>query len=124
MGGPEELTQVLYRFANVVLLTLLPDPNMREAVGYTNLLEAMAMGRPVIKTRTGAIDEDINVEQLGIGLYVDPRNEVSLKRAVTELFYAPEHAMELGKKGRQLAEQYYNMERFGGDLHNFFESLG
>ena len=124
MVSPEELTQVLYRFANVVLITLRPDPNMREAVGYTNLLESMAMGRAVIKTKTGAVDDDINVEQSEIGLYVDPSDESSLKRAVTTLLHEPERAEGLGKRGRKLAEEYYNMARFGIDLHNFFESLG
>lgn len=117
------LTHHYYRFARAALLTLLPDPDHRRAVGITNLLESMACGRPVLVTRTGGQMTEIDVETSGIGLYVAPGDVSSLRQAVMRIVENPNEAREMGQRGRQLCETYYNMDRFAEDLHAFFEKL-
>src|SRR4030095_3859246 len=51
-----------YAGCTATLITILSDPNERYAAGCTQLLEAMALGRPVIITRTGALASELDVE--------------------------------------------------------------
>lgn len=117
------LAHHFYRHTTAVLLTLLPDPTERHAVGLTNLFEAMASGRPAIVTRTSALTSEIDVDKEGIGLYVNPSDPSSLREAVARLSRDRDEARQMGLRGRQLCERHYNMSRFAGDLHAFFEKL-
>ena len=46
--------------------------NKHDTCGYTECLEAMAMGKPVIMTKSGCLD--LNLEKEGVGLYVNPKD--------------------------------------------------
>lgn len=117
------LTHHYYRYSSATLLTLMPDLKQRYSIGLTNLFESMSCGRPVIVTRTSALTSEIDVEKSGIGLYVNPCDASSLKKAVMQLVKNPVEANEMGLRGRKLCEQYYNIDRFANDLHEFFEKL-
>jgi len=91
--------------------------------GFTELIEVMAMARPVIVTRTTAIADEIDVEGAGWGLFVPMEDPGALSEAIDFLGDNPSQAEEMGRRGRQLAERHYNMERYARDLHKFFESL-
>lgn len=112
-----------YRYSIATLLTLVPDPKRRHSAGLTNLFESMVCGRPVIVTRTSALMSEIDVENSGIGLYVNSCDASSLRQAVMRLTENAGEAREMGLRGRKLCEQYYNMDRFGAELHAFFEKL-
>jgi len=86
-------------------------------VGTTNLLEAMAMARPVIVTRTGALPTEVDVEAAGGGLFVPSQNPRALVAAVNYLANEPELARRMGKRGRQSCESRYNIVRYAADLH-------
>jgi glycosyltransferase involved in cell wall biosynthesis len=120
---PEDLRDSYYANAAYCLITLQEDHGARSAAGCTQLLESMALGRPVIKTRTGALDDDINVEAEGIGLYVPPGDDRALRAAVAQLLADPQQARAMGLRGRALCESYFNMRRFGLELHEFFNRL-
>jgi glycosyltransferase involved in cell wall biosynthesis len=93
------------------------------APGFTELIEAMAMARPVIITRTPALADEIDVEGAGWGLFVPMEDPDALSEAIDFLGDNPSQAEEMGRRGRRLAERHYNMERYARDLHKFFESL-
>lgn len=118
-----QLVDTYYAQSGAVLVTLLPDERQRRAVGVTNVLEAMALARPVIVTRTGGLMSEIDVENEGVGIYVEPRDPFGLRDAVLRLYRAPELAEDMGRRGRQLCEQHFNMNRFGKELHAFLEAL-
>jgi len=99
------------------------DHQQRRAMGITNLFESMSCGRPVIVARTSALTSEINVEKSGIGLYVEPCDASSLKKAVMRIVENPGEAKEMGLRGRKLCEQYFNIDRYANDLHQFFEKL-
>ena len=67
--------------------------------GVTTILEAMAMGKAVIASRTAGqrdvIDEGIN------GLYVPPGDVTALRDAIQGLMSQPETAARLGANARQ-----------------------
>ena len=119
----QELLHNLYASCAASLIILKYDPIEYTGVGMTNLIEAMAMARPVIVTRTGALPTEIDVEKVGCGLHVPPANPAALAEAIEALADDPPRATEMGQKGRELAEKHYNIQRYAADLHRFFESL-
>ncbi|HVM49406.1 MAG TPA: glycosyltransferase [Candidatus Acidoferrum sp.] len=105
------------------LIIVKKDPAEYVACGFTEIIEVMAMARPVIMTRTGALPTEIDIEKAGCGLFVPPEDPEALANAIDALGNDPERASAMGEKGRELAESYYNIERYANDLRNFFESL-
>lgn len=128
-GGPVETvpyTELLndyYRHCAASLIVLRSDAKENHAVGYTNLIEAMAMARPVIVTHTGALATEIDVETAGCGLRVPPGDPVALGHAMRTLLGDPAAASRMGAKGRALCETHYNLGRFSADLFRFMENL-
>jgi glycosyltransferase involved in cell wall biosynthesis len=117
------LAEYYYRFSIATLLTILPDPTNRHSIGLTNILESMACGRPIITTRTSAMTSEIDVEKEGVGFFVDVCDGLSLRNALLDLQHNPKEAERMGLKGRQLCEDFFNIDRFANDLHNFFERI-
>jgi glycosyltransferase involved in cell wall biosynthesis len=82
-------------------------PSHLEGLG-TAMLDAMALGKPVVATRTGGIPE---VVQDGItGLLVPPRDPQALADALRYLLHHPERRQAFGRAGRQRVEQYFMVE--------------
>lgn len=119
----QELFHEHYSGSIASLIILKHDPVEYTAVGFTNLLEALALARPVIVTRTGAIPGEIDVEQQGCGLFAAPNDPAALAAAIARLAADPAAAKAMGQKGRALAESHYNIGRYARELHRFFESL-
>jgi glycosyltransferase involved in cell wall biosynthesis len=105
------------------LLIVRKDTDESNACGFTEILEVMAMARPVIMTRTGALPTEIDIEKAGCGIFVPPESPGAIAEAVNYLGDNPIIAETMGRKGRELAEQYYNIDRYARDLHTFFDSL-
>jgi glycosyltransferase involved in cell wall biosynthesis len=120
---PKDLLERFYPRAAASLIVLNYDPIEYTAVGFTELIELMAMARPVIVSRTGALPAQIDVEKEGCGLLVPPRDPDALAAAIDRLASDPKAAEEMGNTGRRLAEKYYNTGRYSLELHQFFESL-
>lgn len=118
-----ELLHNQYAACSASLIILKEDKAEYTAVGMTNLIEAMAMARPVIVTRTGALPTEIDVERSGCGLAVPPRNPHLLARAIEEIASNPTQAAAMGARGRELCNSRYNIVRYAADLHQFFETL-
>ena len=105
------------------LIILKRDDAQYVASGFTEIIEVMAMARPIIMTRTGGLPTEIDIEKAGCGILVPPEDPGALAEAIQTLGNDPERSEAMGKKGRELAERYYNVERYANDLHKFFESL-
>lgn len=74
------------------------------------ILEAYALGKPVIASRTGGIPEV--VQEGTTGLLFEPGNALELAEAMTWMWSHPSRAVEMGRAGRKLAEDV-----FGKDSH-------
>jgi len=105
------------------LVIMKYDPTEYTANGFTNLIEAMAVGQPVIVTRTGALPGEIDVEKAGCGLHVPPDDPAALAAAIEALGSDPRGAQAMGEVGRRLCETHYNMKRYATELHQFLNSL-
>lgn len=84
----------------------------------TTILEAQAMGLPIISTRRGGIPEQVT-EESAILLDTDEYFVDNLATAIRDLYQHPEKRKALGQAGL-LHSQYFNKERFAKD---FFEAL-
>ena len=75
----------------------------------TAILDAMALGKPVVATRAGGIPEAV---QEGItGLLVPPRDSQALADALRYLLHHPERAQSFGEAGRQRVEHSFTVEQ-------------
>lgn len=76
------------------------------------VLEAMALGKPVVATRAGGTDE---VVQDGVtGLLVPPRDPAALADALLYLLRHPEQGRTFGRAGRRRVEELFTVERMAG----------
>ena len=121
--SPRDLLRDYFPRSAGVLIIMKSDPTEYTANGFTNLMEAMAIGQPVIVTRTGALPGEIDVQSVGCGLHVPPADPDALSAAIRTIAEDPTAAATMGAKGRALVEQHYNIERCARDLHAFFESM-
>lgn len=70
------------------------------------MLEAMALGRPVVATTAGGIPEVIAHGENGILVPIDDPS--ALASAVTDLLGSPEEAARLGEAGRRTVEERFS----------------
>lgn len=97
--------------SKVVVICCLDYPY---TVGLTTLVEAFALGLPVICSRNPKFGMD--VEKEGAGMYVDYHDTEGWKRAIEYLYTHPEEARQMGANGRKLAERAFNLEHYSGEL--------
>ncbi|HEV2237322.1 MAG TPA: glycosyltransferase [Ktedonobacterales bacterium] len=126
----------LYARSRVVVVPLRPVDNQ---AGITVILEAMAMGKPVIATGTlgqtdvlrdrrnggrgrmprqwwpgfvDAPDLDPTLAHLPTGFYVAPDDPRELAAAITYLLQHPDVADELGRNGRRVFDACFTLDAF------------
>lgn len=93
-------------------------PSFAEGVPVV-LMEAMAMGLPVVATRIAGIPE--LVEDGRSGLLVTPGRVDELARALEWLAADPQPRFELGQAGREAVVRHYDLERNARELLAAFE---
>jgi glycosyltransferase involved in cell wall biosynthesis len=130
-------------------LVVVPLEDVDFQAGVTTILEAMAMGKAVIVTRTrGQTDvaNDRRAEVRGVtpawarrasllgelaaragvaiepnGFYVPPKVPHALRRAIIYLLEHPEERARLGAAGRQLVERLLTVEHFADRVAHVVE---
>ena len=83
-------------------------------VGLTTLVEAMALGLPVITTDNMNYPIDVEVEKIGLKVPFGDIN--SWKKAIEYVAIHPKEAKTMGEAGRYLAERIYNLEHFSSEV--------
>ena len=106
-----------YSRSIAVCIPLNDDPE--DTCGYTELLESMAMGRPVIKAKTGCLD--MNVEDKNVGYYYEPHNPHDLSDKLRLIYNNPATAERFGQNGKKLVDEKYNLNAYSSRLKKFFE---
>ncbi len=99
---------------------ILLAPSLAEALPVS-LMEAHAVGLPVVATRVGSVDQI--VEQGRSGFLVPPGDVAALCRRLTELVQHPQRRAEMGRCGRRHVEQHYEIDRLNDRLVNIYEDL-
>jgi glycosyltransferase involved in cell wall biosynthesis len=96
-----------YRTCRVVAIPLQAS-EVRGTTGLTSLLEALAMGRPVIMTTNGFMD----IERAGVGVVVEPGDGAGWRAAMASLAGDMALASEMGARARELAERDFGMDAY------------
>ncbi len=81
--------------------------------------EAMAAGLPIVTTNRGGNAEV--VKDFGNGIVIDDySNPEAMAKCISDLLNDPLKALEMGKKGRKLAEEKYSWERVASEVFKPF----
>lgn len=83
-------------------------------VGLTTLVEAFALGIPVICSRNPNFEIDIDKE--GVGITVEYNDVQGWINAIRYIADHPEEARKMGANARKLAEERFNLEIFSREI--------
>lgn len=112
-----ELRQI-YALSQLVVMPLHP---VAFQAGVTTLLEAMAMGKAVICTRTPG-QTDVVVES-ETGLYVEPYDVAGMRSAIRHLLEDPARAEAMGRRGRQRVLQTMSLDCYCDRLNAYVQNV-
>jgi glycosyltransferase involved in cell wall biosynthesis len=87
----------------------------------TVVLEAMALGRPVVATRTRGPEESLDEGRTG--LLVAPGDHVGLAGALDRLAGSPGLRDAIGRAAREEALEHYSAERFATEFEDHWSGL-
>lgn len=85
-------------------------------VGLTTVVEALALGIPILCTRN--LQMPIDIEAEGCGFWIEAKDVEGWKEKLRYIANHTEEAQMMGRKGRALAEQYYNVRQCGKEVAN------
>ena len=105
-----------YSQCKAVCIPLTGDPE--DTSGYTNMLEAMAMSKPVLMTRSGCLH--IDPENGGFGELIQPQDFNGWTVSMNKILHNREQSILLGERGRKLVESQFSLSRFND---NFLSAL-
>jgi glycosyltransferase involved in cell wall biosynthesis len=101
----------LYARSRFVVVPLYPSDTDN---GVTVILEAMAMGKPVICSRTRG---QVDVIQEGVtGLFVPVGDAEALRSTMLELWNDPERARTMGLAARAYVAKHHTLDKFCHDV--------
>jgi glycosyltransferase involved in cell wall biosynthesis len=111
----EDLPEVLAALDLFVLLAPGSEGSGRA------VLEAMAMGKPVVAGRVGALAETIVDGETG--LLVDPHSPADVAKAICNLLHFPPSARQMGILGRKRIETHFARGRQVSDTLSLYQGL-
>ena len=97
LGWREDVAEVMSTFDLFVL------PSLNEGMGKV-LVEAMAIGKPIIASHVGGISDLVKNEENG--LLVPSEDAEAIARSISILHSSPMKRKEMGDKGRAIAVEY------------------
>jgi glycosyltransferase involved in cell wall biosynthesis len=114
LGSRPDIIELMAAFDVFVL------PSVVEGMSNA-LLEAMAVGRPVVVTDVGG-NAEVAVDG-ETGLVVPPADPHQLAAAIGKLLEAPELAAEMGEAGRRRVLQHYQIGVMTRRIEELYEEL-
>lgn len=114
LGHHEDMARILSG-AHIVCL-----PSYREGLPKV-LLEAAACGRPIVTTDVPGCREIVRHEENG--LLVPPRNAQALAEALKELIANAQLRQAMGRRGRELAEKEFSVDRVVSETLDLYRRL-
>lgn len=100
-----------------VVISLIQE-EVSYCLGLTSVIEAMALGKPIISSRNPYCP--IDIEKEGIGIIAD--DEESWINAINYLYSHPDEAKQMGMRARRLAEQKYNIKECAKQIDRIFST--
>jgi glycosyltransferase involved in cell wall biosynthesis len=112
-GFSQDIAAIMHDLDVLVLPSTIP-----ETFGMV-LCEAMACGKPVVSTTTGA---QVEIIQNGAnGLLVPPRSPESLAYALEKLIADREQAKRMGLRGKMDVSEHFSLERMVSNIERCYE---
>ncbi len=103
-------------------LVVVPLHDVDSDCGMSTIIEAMAMARPVVVTRTtGQVDVVVDGKH---GLYVTPADAYALRSAIGHILEHPEEARQMGRAGRALIEERHTLDAHVERLIGLLKPVG
>ena len=96
------------------------QPSLYEPFGIT-ILEAMAMGKPVVATRVGGIPEFV-INGVN-GLIVDSGNSLALADAIMNVFSDATYAQKLAAEGKEKVQKEFTWEKTAQKTFRLYKQL-
>ena len=115
--GPQEQMQVVQTLGQSHIFLL---PSIAEALPVV-LMEAQAVGLPVIATIVGSTDQVIVDGKSGF--LVPSRDESALAERLQYLIEQPGIWPEMGRAGRKFVEEQYDIKKLNNRLVEIFQAL-
>ena len=85
-------------------------------VGLTTVVEALALGLPILCTRNPQMPMDIEAE--GCGFWIEAGDVEGWKEKLLFVAQHPDEAEAMGRRGRALAERFYNDRQCAQEIAN------
>lgn len=104
----------------IEVMDIMVLPSIMEGFGIA-LLEAMALGKPVVATHVGGIPEV--VEDGVTGRLVAPRDSASLALEILSLLGDPEKRQQMGQAGITRVKEMFTTKQFGHQLMEIYDEL-
>lgn len=101
-------------------IVAIPLSDPERLSGITELNDALGLGKPVILTRSPEIDVD--VDAVGCGRAVEPRDLDGWVSSLEELLGDSELRRQMGERGRAWAREHWNSDLFGERLAEALEA--
>jgi glycosyltransferase involved in cell wall biosynthesis len=95
-------------------------PSLWEGFGLV-LIEAMALGLPVVASRVGPIPEVVLDGETG--KLVPPGNAAALAQAIRELLESPDTTLTMGQRGRERVEREFSVRMMMDQIERLYSEL-
>ena len=119
---PKAQIPALMAKADAILLSLRDVPLFRYGVSPNKLYDAYALGRPVITTVAGAINQE--VEEHRVGVTAPPGDPQALALAIKKLASTPRIEREaMAQRARHLAETTYSRQRINARYNELLREV-
>jgi len=108
-----------YEQCSGICIPLSGDAN--DTCGYTNMLEGMAMAKPVLMTRSGCLH--IDPKSRNFGMLIEPQDSQGWSDSMNRIIDDKVFANSCGEKGRKIVENEFTIERFNNDIASFISEV-
>jgi glycosyltransferase involved in cell wall biosynthesis len=100
-------------------LTLIQETDVMlcmssDETGPLILIEATALGKPILSTKVGVVGENLIADE--DALFVEPGDAIALAGAIQRLVQDPPLLRKLATNSRSAYERYFGLERFGKEF--------
>ena len=108
-------------YAQSIAVCIPLSGDAEDTCGYTNMLEGMAMGKPILVTNSGCLDLD--PERQGFGITIKPDDPKDWVRAMNSIVNNFESSTSMGQKGREIVEKSFTIDRFNKEVIDFIHDV-